>query len=137
MVDPSSDLPGRIRALGLPDVVGRIAVDGGESVSPALWYRAKSVWPEVAEAAMGAVDEELVPLWACDTTHAFAGRGRYLLLAPEADEALSVFADFADLVRDLLTDLYEDEEDEAERERVAHLLLPAEEAEAALVPKER
>ncbi|NHB85497.1 hypothetical protein G7085_15120 [Tessaracoccus sp. HDW20] len=50
---------------------------------------------------------------------------------------MSVFSDFADLVRDLLTDLYEDEEDEAERERVAHLLLPADEAAAALVPEER
>lgn len=132
-----TDLVARIRERGLPDVVARIATQGGESVSPALFYRAESVWPETAEAVMSGTTEDLVPLWSCGTTHAFAGQGRFLVWSAESDEPYAVFGTFAELVRDLLTDLDEDEEDDDERSRIAHLLLPPDDAAAALVPLER
>ncbi|WP_134321825.1 hypothetical protein [Cumulibacter soli] len=134
---PEADLAVRIRARGLPDVVARIAADGGESVSPALFSRADAVWPEPAEAVMSSTTEDLVPLWSCGTTHAFAGEGRFVMWSAECDEPHAVFASFAELVRDLLTDLYEDDEDDDERWRVAHLLLPPDDAASALVPLER
>ncbi|MFD1717106.1 hypothetical protein [Georgenia deserti] len=48
-----------------------------------------------------------------------------------------LFDTFGGLVRDLLTDLYEDDEDDEERSRIAHLLLPAADATAALIPAKR
>ena len=132
-----ADLVARIRERGLPDVVARIATEGGEAVSPALFYRAEPVWPDTAEAVMSGTNEDLVPLWSCDTTHAFAGRGRYLMWSAESDEPYEVFDTFAELVRDLLTDLFEDDEDDDERSRIAHMLLPPDDAVAALVPLER
>lgn len=133
----TADLVARIRSLGLPDVVARIATEGGASVSPALFYRAGAVFQGPAEEVMNRATEGLVPLWSCGTEHAFAGRGRYLIWGPESDEPSAVFASFAELVRDLLTDLWEDEEDDDERARLARLLLPRDEAAAALVPLER
>lgn len=133
----SADLAARIRKLGLPEAVARIATEGGESVSPALFYRADAVFREPAEEIQRGTAEDLVPLWSCGTQHAFAGQGRYLIWRPESDEPDAVFATFAELVRELLTDLWEDEEDEGERSRVAHLLLPHDEAIAALAPRER
>lgn len=132
-----ADLVARIRERGLPDVVARIATEGGEAVSPALFYRAAAVWPETAEAVMSGTAEDLVPLWSRDTTHAFAGPGRFIVWSAESDEPYAVFDTFAELVRDLLTDLYEDEEDDDERSRIAHMLLPPDDAAAALVPLER
>ena len=131
------DLIVRIGQRGLPDVVARIATEGGEAISPALSYRATSVWPETAEAVMDGTSEDLVPLWSCDTTHAFAARDRFLIWSAECEEPYAVFDTFAELVRDLLTDLYEDEEDDDERSRIAHLLLPQDDAVASLVPLER
>lgn len=133
----SADLAARIRNLGLPEVVGRIATEGGESVSPALFYRADAVFHDPAEEVMSSTGEDLVPLWLCGTEHAFAGRGRYLIWGPESDEPTAVFTTFSGLVRELLTDLWEDEEAEDERTRIAHLLLPSDEAASALVPLER
>ena len=43
MSESRESLAERIRALSLPEAVARIAVDGGETVSPALWFRAQSV----------------------------------------------------------------------------------------------
>lgn len=137
MSESEESLSDRIRALGLPETVVRIALEGGEAVSPALWYRAQSVWPDPAEAVMRETAEELVPLWSCDITHAFAGQGRFLILSPESDEPHEIFETFAGLVRNLLTELYEDEEDDGERSRIAHLLLPANDAVSALIPEER
>lgn len=140
MGETQENLAERIRARGLPEIVVRIALEGGEAVSPVLDYRARAVWPEVAEAVMDQTDEDLVPLWVCDTTHAFAGEGRYLFWSPEADEPWDVYDTFAGLVRTLLTDLYEDDDEDEqveERERVAHLLLPPDQAAEALVPEER
>lgn len=131
------DLGMRIREIGLPDVVARIATEGGEAVSPALLYRADAVWPETAEVVMSSAGEDLVPLWSCGTTHAFAGQGRFIVWSAESDEPYEVFESFAELVQNLLTDLYEDEEDDDERSRIAHLLLPPDDAAAALVPLER
>ena len=133
----NTDLVARIRERGLPEVVARIATEGGEAVSPALFYRAEAVWPETAEAVTSGRAEDLVPLWSCNTTHAFAGQGRFLLWSAESDEPYEVFGTFAELVQDLLTDLYEDDEDDEERSRIAHLLLPPDEAVGALVPLER
>lgn len=126
--DPGARSPGSRRAHR----------DGrGEAVSPALFYRAEAVWPETAEAVTSGRAEDLVPLWSCNTTHAFAGQGRFLLWSAESDEPYEVFGTFAELVQDLLTDLYEDDEDDEERSRIAHLLLPPDEAVGALVPLER
>lgn len=132
-----AELAERIRERGLPETVVRIATDGGETVSPALFYRAESVHHDPAEAVMSSTAEDLVPLWSCGIEHAFAGRDRYLIWDPESDEPRAVFETFAQLVRELLTDLWEDEEDDEERARIAHLLLPPDEAAAALVPLER
>jgi len=131
------NLAARLRQRGLPDVVARIATEGGASVSPALFYRAESVFLDPAEEVMRGTAEDLVPLWSCGTEHAFAGQGRYLIWGPESTEPSAVFETFADLVRELLTDLWEDEEDEDERSRIAHLLLSPEDATSALVPLER
>lgn len=133
----SRDLTDRIVARGLPEVVARIAVDGGEAVHPALWFRAKPVWRATSEAVMGSTSEALVPLWASGTAHAFAGQGRFVIWDAESSEPDEVFDSFTELVRNLLTDLYEDEEDEAEISHIAHLLLPADEAAAALELEER
>jgi len=133
----SADLAARIRKLGLPEVVARIATEGGEFVSSALFYRADAVFDGPAEEINRSTDEDLVPLWSCGTKHAFAGQGRYLIWGPESDEPNVVFTTFAELVRELLTDLWEDEEDEGERSRIAHLLLPPDEAVPALIPRER
>lgn len=132
-----TELAERIRGRGLPDVVARIATEGGETVSPALSYRAEAVFRDPAETVMTGTAEDLVPLWSCGATHAFAGRGRYLMWSPEDDGPSAVFETFAQLVRELLTDLWEDEADDAERARIAHLLLPASDAAAALVPAQR
>lgn len=137
MSELRENLAERIRALSLPEAVVRIAVDGGETVSPALRFRAQSVWHDPAQAVMRQSSEELVPLWSCGTTHAFAGQNRYLIWNPESDEPDAVFDDFAGLVRNLLTDLYEDEEDDEERSRLAHLLLAEVDVAAVLVPEER
>jgi len=133
----NADLAARIRERGLPDVVACIATEGGESVSPALFYRAEAVFHGPADEVMSTTAEDLVPLWSCGTEHAFAGRDRYLIWGPESEEPSAIFATFVELVRELLTDLWEDEEDEGERSRIAHLLLPPDEAAAALVPLER
>ena len=127
----------QIRALGLPEAVVRIALDGGEAVSSALSYRAQSVWAAPAEAVMNGTSEELFPLWSCGTTHAFAGQDRYLLWSPETAQPYAVFDSFAKLVRELLTELYEDEVDEDERVRIARLLLREADVAAALVPVAR
>lgn len=105
MSESRESLAERIRALSLPEAVVRIAVDGGERVSPALWFRAQSVRHDPAQAVMRQTSEELVPLRSCGTTHAFADQNRYLIWNPESDEPDAVFDDFAGLVRDLLTDL--------------------------------
>jgi len=133
----STDLVARIRERGLPDIVTRIATEGGEAISPALFHRAEAVWWEPALAVKSCTAEDLVPLWSCGTTHAFAGQDRFVMWSAESDEPYAVFDSFAELVRDLLTDLYEDEEDDDERSRIAHLLLSPNDAASALVPFER
>lgn len=136
------DLAPRIRARGLPDSVVTIATRGGADLHPALGYRAESVepWPDgpawAVVAASGRAD--LVPLWTCGTTTVFSATdGSFLEWDAEESEPWTVWPDFASAVRSLLTDLWEDEVDEAARAEAAHLLLPTEEADVALVPEER
>lgn len=100
----NADLVARIRKLGLPVVVARIATEGGESVSPALFSRADAVFHDpVGEIERGTA-EDLVSLWSFGTARTFAGQGRYLIRGPENDEPSAVFPRFAELVRELLTD---------------------------------
>lgn len=47
-----------------------------------------------------------------------------------------VWPEFASAVRDLLTDLREDEADDQDRAVIARLLLPEDQVEAALAPEE-
>lgn len=86
---------------------------------------------------MKAPTEDLVPLWSCDLVHAFAGRGRFLIWSPESDVLSGIFETFGRLVRELFTDRCEHEEDDDERSRIAHMLLSAADAAAALVPAGR
>ncbi|GAA4765735.1 hypothetical protein GCM10025784_11290 [Citricoccus nitrophenolicus] len=83
---------------------------------------------------MKAATEDLAPLWSCNLVNALAGRGRYLIWSPESDEPSGIFETFGRLVRELFTDRCEHEEDDDERSRIAHLLLSAADAAAALVP---
>ena len=79
-----------------------------------------------------------MPLWECGTVAVFsAGDGSFLQWDAEADEPWTLWSDFAGAVRDLLTDLWEDEADDSHRADVARLLLPEGDVAAALIPEER
>lgn len=132
----------RIRARGLPESVVAIATYGGAALHPALGYRAESVEPSPRGPAWAVVlmsgRAGLVPLWTCGTTTVFsAADGTFLEWDAEEDEPWTLWPEFAGVVRSLLTDLWEDEIDDADRAEVARLLLPAENVAAALVPEER
>ncbi|MCR8945599.1 hypothetical protein NW249_26180 [Streptomyces sp. OUCMDZ-4982] len=139
---PDDDLAQRIRARGLPDSVVMIATLGGARLHPALGYRAESVEPcpdspaWAVVAASGPAD--LVPLWTCGTVTVLSSAdGSFLEWDAEENEPWTIWPDFADAVRSLLTDLWEDEADDAARAEIARLLLPAGLIAAALVPEER
>ncbi|MFC5289463.1 hypothetical protein ACFPM7_20620 [Actinokineospora guangxiensis] len=136
------ELGSRVRARGLPPAVEAIAVRGGAEVHPALAYRAQAVsaaadGPAWTVVAMSGRDD-LVPLWTCGTATVFsAGDGSFLHWDAEEDQPWRAWPTFAGPARHLLTDLWEDETDDAERVAVARLLLPAEQIAAALVPEDR
>ena len=127
----------RIRSLGLGEVVVRIALDGGATVHPVLRNHADSVWAP----AWSIVEQQpdLVPLWSSGTTAVLAAPGGtvYRWSAEDPDEPLDVYPDFAAAVRELLTDLWELDEDDDVRRAVAESLLPTEQVEAALQPVDR
>lgn len=129
-----SDLAARIRERGLPEAVARIATEGGAAVHPVLEYRAESVWGP----SRSVPESDLVPLWICGTTTAFARPdGTFVEWDAEEDEPARHFPGFTALVRALLTDLYEDEETDDARRAVATLLVPPEDVETALTPEPR
>lgn len=137
-----SDLAERIRARGLPSAVVEIATRGGDAVHSALWYRTERVSPSPDGPASAIVAmsgrEDLVPLWTCGTVTVFsAADGSFVQWDAEEEEPWTIWPDFAGAVRDLLTDLWEDESDDEERAEVARLLLPDGDVAAALVPEER
>jgi hypothetical protein len=79
-----------------------------------------------------------VPLWTCGTVTVFsAGNGSFVQWDAEEDEPWKTWPDFAGAVRDLLTDLWEDEVGDDDRAAIARLLLPEREIDAALIPEER
>ncbi|MGW6374512.1 hypothetical protein ACWFRB_00430 [Rhodococcus sp. NPDC055112] len=127
----------RIRSLGLPEVVVRIALEGGETVHPVLQNRADSVWAP----AWSIVERhpELVPLWSSGTNAVLAATDGtvHWWSAEYPDKPLETYPDFAAAVRKLLTDLWELERDDDDRKAVAELLLPPGQVEAALEPVER
>lgn len=132
----------QIRARGLPDGVATIATDGGVGLHPVLEYRAQAVSPSDDGPAWTVVTtagkDGLVPLWTCGTTTVFsAADGTFLRWDAAENEPWETWPDFAGAVRHLLTDLWEDEENDDARAEVAHLLLPGGGAAAALVPEER
>jgi len=140
----SKNLTEQIHARGLPAAVAAIAAHGGESVHPALGYRAQSV--DLSESSPARClrrdhgDADWLPLWASgsDTEIVFSlPDGTFCQWSADADEEWERWANFGDVVRYLLTDLYEDEVSDEEREQVAALLLPRSEVAAALVPEER
>lgn len=63
--------------------------------------------------------------------------GTFSQWSADADEEWERWAGFSDAVRYLLTDLYEDEVGEEDREQVAVLLLPRSEVAEALIPEDR
>lgn len=131
-------LQARIRARGLPEVVALIAVDGGATVHPELWFRAESVGDPAWSIVRSSGRDDLTPLWACGTTTAFAcDDGTFLEWDAEEDAPWRTFPDFEGLVRSLLTDLYEDEESEASRRAIARALLPGRSTDRALEPEDR
>ncbi|WP_433611579.1 hypothetical protein [Prescottella agglutinans] len=127
----------RIRALGLPDAVVRIAVEGGATVHPVLRDLADSVWAPAW--SIVEVRPDLVPLWSAGTATVLAAPDgtvhRWSAECP--GEPLDSYPDFASAVRHLLTDLWELDREDDDRRAVAHLLLPPEQVEAALDPIER
>lgn len=136
------NLAERIRTRGLPEAVATIATRGGAAVHPVLDYRAESVsmspdgpaWSIVRSSGR----DDLVPLWECGTVTVFsAADGTFLQWDAEEDAPWTTWPNFAGAVRDLLTDLWEDEADDQARAVIARLLLPEDQVEAALVPKER
>ena len=134
----AAELSARIRARGLPESVVTIASAGGTALHRALEYRAESVWSPAWSVIEHAGRADLVPLWVCGTT-AFlsAGDGTFLEWNAEEDHPWRTFATFTDLVRSLLTDLYEDEVDERDRRAIARLLLRRGEVRSALRPEDR
>lgn len=140
--DDASALAGRIRARRLPEAVALIATRGGASVHPALGYRAADVWQRpdgpAWETAAASGRQDLVPLWTCGTVTVFSAEdGSFLQWDAEEDEPWAVWPDFAGPVRDLLTDLWEDETSDDDRAAIARLLLPEREISAALIPEQR
>lgn len=138
MEPTGEELAERIRARALPEAVVTIATRGGESVHPALGYRAELVWSPSWSVIEHSARTDLVPLWACGTTTVFsAGDGTFLEWDAEEDHPWMTFPDFPAAVRSLLTDLYEDEVDDDDLRAVAELLLPADQVEDALRPEDR
>lgn len=138
----ASDLADRIRARGLPEAVVDIATRGGAAVHAALGYRAEDVWQQPDGPAWEVVAtsgrEDLVPLWTCGTVVVLsAADGSFLQWDAEEDAPWTAWPDFAGVVRDLLTDLWEDEIDDEDRAEVARLLLPEDEIYAAMTPEDR
>lgn len=130
----------RIRALGLPEVVVPIALEGGGAVHPLLAGHADSVWApawSIVEA-----HPDLVPLWSAGTVAVLAAPNGtvYRWSAELPAEPSTVYPDLAAAVRDLLTDLWELDDEgtrEDERRSVARLLLSPESVETALKPIDR
>ncbi|MCP2636430.1 hypothetical protein K0817_007580 [Microbacterium sp. HD4P20] len=116
-------LAATIRELALPAVIATIATEGGTAVHPALRFRAQSVHP----AAWSLVERSpgLVPLWSCGIDSAFADAdGTFVMWSVEEARPSHRFPDYAGLVRSLLTELREDDEDEDDLRVIAGLLLP-------------
>ncbi|UZF48511.1 hypothetical protein [Rhodococcus rhodochrous] len=138
MEPTGEELTKRIRARTLPEAVVTIATRGGESVHPALEYRAGSVWSPSWAVIERSARTDLVPLWACGTTTVYStGDGTFLEWDAEEDHPWTTFVDFPAAVRSLLTDLYEDEVDDDDLRAVAALLLPAHQVQDALRPEDR
>lgn len=134
----ATELSERIRARKLPEAVATIATRGGPAVHPALEFRAESVWAPSWSVIEESGRADLVPLWNCGmTTYYSAADGTFVEWSAEADEPWRVFTTFAELVRSLLTDLYEDEVDDDDRRRIARLLLPNRLVRYALRPENR
>lgn len=115
-----------------------IATQGGEKVHPELEYRAASIWSPSWSVIEISARTDLVPLWACETTTLFsAGDGTFLEWDAEEDQPSRTFPDFPAAVRSLLTDLYEDETDDADLRAIAELLLPPQQIQSALQPEDR
>lgn len=128
----------RIRARGLPEAVVVLATQGGAGVHPALEYRAESVWAPSWSVIEQSGRADLVPLWACGTTSYYsAADSTFVEWSAEEDKPWRVFATFAELVRSLLTDLYEDEVDQRACRAIAGQLLPRELVQDALRPENR
>ncbi len=134
----------RIRARGLPEVVAAIAVHGGESVHPSLGYRAQSIdlseWSPASCLRRDHGDADWLPLWASGSATEIVCSlpdGTFSQWSADADEEWERWAGFGGAIRYLLTDLYEDEVNEEDREQVAALLLPRNEVTEALIPEDR
>ena len=134
----ATELADRIRERALPEVVVAMATEGGAAVHPALEFRAESVWSPAWSVIEHSGRSDLVPLWGCGTTVALsAGDATFLEWDAEEERPWRTFADFTELVRSLLTDLYEDEVDDRDRREIARMLLPRAKVRRALRPEQR
>ncbi len=133
-------LAARIRARGLPAAVATIALEGGAAVHPALRGHTDAV--DARGWAVANRHPELVPLWTSGAVVTLAaGDGSVSRWSPELpDEPLHAYADLAEAVRALLTDLWELDDDDTgagDRRAIAEALLRPDQVAAALVPVER
>lgn len=134
----AAELAARIRARGLPESVVTISTAGGTALHRALEYRAESVWSPAWSVIERSGRDDLVPLWMCGTTAFLSAEdGTFLEWDAEEDHPWRTFVTFTDLVRSLLTDLYEDEVDDRGRRAIARLLVPRSEVRSALRPEDR
>lgn len=134
----SSELAARISATGLPDSVARIAVDGGETVHPELFYRARQVGNPSWAVIEGSGRDDLIPLWTCGITTVFRREdGTFVKWDAEDSAPTRAYPTFHSLIRSLLTDLYEDEVGDDDRRAIAEPLLPSENVDDALVIEQR
>lgn len=142
MIETTEELAGRIAARGLPDSVVQIATRGGATLHPELDHHTRSVDLSPDGPAATVVrehgTEDWVPLWQDGTTTVFSlPDGSFVQFSAEDDEAWETWDDFAGAVRFVLTDMYEGEAQDEDREAVAALLLPPELRAQALEPEER
>ncbi len=127
-IDPD-ELRRAILARGLPDAVARIAVDGGESVHPALGFRAEAVdlSSEGATVFMRREygDDTWLPLWQCGaiTTVFSLADGSFLRWNAEATESFDTWPDWSGVVEWLCQELWEDETSDDDLAAVRTLLL--------------
>ncbi|MFT4279641.1 hypothetical protein [Microbacterium sp.] len=136
----STELADRIRVRGLPEAMVTIATKGGAVIHPALRGQADAV--NARGWSVARRHPHWVPLWSSGAMVTMVGPdGSLARWSVElSDESLRTYTDLADAVRNLLTDLWELDEDDTgadDRRSIAEALLPRDAVPGALTPIER